>query len=127
MKRGKKIFYWSTTIFLAFAMIASGVQQLFHVGGFTKILADLGYPPYLQTILGFWKIAGVIAILIPGFLLVKEWAYAGFFFVMSGALYSHLASAEPISAAMPAIVLCVVTVLSWYLRPAERRIQPFNK
>ena len=58
------------------------------------LVVPLGYPLYFLYIIGTWKILGVITILIPGFKLAKEWAYAGFFFVMTGALVSHLASAD---------------------------------
>jgi uncharacterized membrane protein YphA (DoxX/SURF4 family) len=56
------------------------------------MITHLGYPVYLLTLLAAWKIFGVVAILIPKFPLLKEWAYAGFFFIMSGAIFSHIAS-----------------------------------
>ena len=126
MKKRNKIIYWIATVWLASAMLASGVQQLLHTKSFVDIVIPLGYPMYFLTILGIWKILGVIAILIPKFTLLKEWAYAGFFFVMSGALFSHLAMGEPMTAIIPPVILLIMTVLSWYLRPAERRIVPVN-
>ena len=86
------------------------------------IVAHLGYPSYFLYIIGVWKILGVIAILVPGFKLLKEWAYAGFFFVMSGAAISHIASSDPIYALAPALLLLIVIVVSWYFRPADRKI-----
>jgi hypothetical protein len=77
-------------------------------------------------IIGVWKILGVIAILIPGFKLVKEWAYAGFFFVMSGAVFSHIASGDSLNALGPASVLLLLVVVSWYFRPADRKIISVN-
>ena len=121
-----KIIYWIVTIFLSIGMTAGGIQQMFQFGGYNDIVTKLGYPLYLLTILGVWKILRVIAILIPRFSLVKEWAYAGFFFAMSGAFISHLTVGQPFSEAVPSLILLVVTVLSWYFRPTDRKII-FNK
>lgn len=90
MTKRNKIIYWVATIWLALGMLAGGVQQLLQIGSYVEIITQLGYPLYFLSILGAWKILGVIAILVPKFPLVKEWAYAGFFFAMSGAAISHL-------------------------------------
>jgi len=82
----------------------------------------LGYPVYLLTILGIWKILGTIAVLIPKFPLLKEWAYAGFFFIMSGAIFSHIAVSDPVTELLPSLLLLFLTVISWYFRPANRKI-----
>lgn len=117
-----KIIYWIVTGFLAFGMLAGGVQQLLQIGGYVEIITQLGYPLYFLSILGTWKILGVIILLVPKFPLVKEWAYAGFFFAMSGAAISHIAAGQPFTEAIPSLILLTVTVLSWYFRPADRRI-----
>ena len=122
MNKRNKIIYWVVTIFLSFGMLAGGVQQLFQIGGYNEIITQLGYPLYLLSILGAWKILGVIAILIPKFTLLKEWAYAGFFFAMSGAFISHITVGQPFTEAIPSLILMVVTVLSWYFRPANRKL-----
>ena len=122
MKNRKKVYYWVVTIFLALGMTAGGVQQMFQIGGYNEIVSGLGYPLYLLSIIGTWKILGVIVILVPKFPLVKEWAYAGFFFVMSGAFISHLTVGQSFSEAVPALILLSVTVLSWFLRPASRKL-----
>lgn len=122
-----KIIYWITTGFLAFGMLAGGVQQLLQIGGYVEIVSGLGYPLYLLSILGAWKILGVIAILVPRFPLVKEWAYAGFFFAMSGAAISHIVEGQPFAEAVPSLVLLTMTVLSWYFRPADRKIISINQ
>lgn len=121
-----KIIYWIVTIFLSIGMLAGGTQQLLQIGGYNEIVTHLGYPLYLLSIIGVWKILGVIAILIPKFLLLKEWAYAGFFFVMSGAFVSHLTVGQAFTEAIPSLILLSVTVLSWYFRPVDRKIN-FNK
>jgi hypothetical protein len=122
MKKSNKIIYWIATIFLAFGMLAGGVQQLLQTGGYVDIFRHLGYPLYFMSIVGAWKILGVVAILIPGTGVLKEWAYAGFFFVMSGAVISHLAVGEGIKEIYPAATLLLMTVASWYFRPANRKI-----
>ncbi|MFB6340972.1 DoxX family protein [Saccharicrinis sp. FJH62] len=120
-KTGRYI-YWVATIFLSLGMLASGVQQLLQIGGFVDIFHQLGYPIYMMSILGFWKILGVIAILTPKYPLVKEWAYAGFFFIMTGAAASHLMIGQPFVEALPPLSLLIVTILSWYFRAPGKRI-----
>ncbi len=122
MKRNT-IIYWVATTLLAFGMLGSGVQQIIHNQAMVEILAHLGYPVYFMTILGVWKILGVIAILIPRLKLVKEWAYAGFFFTMTGALVSHLAMGDhAIKEIAGPVMQTVFLVASWYFRPADRKI-----
>ena len=122
MTKRNKIIYWVATIWLAVAMIASGIQQIFSIGGFVEIMTRLEYPTYFSVILGVWKIAGVVAILIPKFPLLKEWAYAGFFFVMSGAIFSHLAVGDEAVELFAPTFLLVLTVVSWYFRPNDRKV-----
>ncbi|WP_339706116.1 DoxX family protein [uncultured Kriegella sp.] len=123
MKKRDKIIYWVLTIFLSFGMLAGGIQQLLQIGGYNEIISQLGYPLYLLSILGAWKILGVIAILSPKQPLLKEWAYAGFFFAMSGAFISHLAVGQSFAEAIPSLIVLIVTVLSWYFRPANRKLE----
>lgn len=127
MTKRNKIIYWVATIWLALGMLAGGVQQLLQIGGYVEIITQLGYPLYFLSILGFWKILGVIAVLAPKFPLVKEWAYAGFFFAMSGAATSHITAGQPFTEAIPSLVLLIMTVASWYFRPADRKIMPVNQ
>lgn len=126
MNRATKISYWIATIWLSLGMLSTGIVQLLQMEQDVKRMAALHYPVYLLTLLGIWKILGVIAVLIPKFLILKEWAYAGFFFAMSGAAFSHIASGSPLSEIFPSILLLVLTVVSWYFRPAERRITQTN-
>ncbi|HEY1060610.1 MAG TPA: DoxX family protein [Daejeonella sp.] len=123
MTKRNKIIYWSVTIFLSVGMLAGGIQQMLQIGGYNEIVSNLGYPLYLLSIIGSWKILGVIAVLIPKYPLLKEWAYAGFFFVMSGAFISHLAVRQAFTEAIPSLILLIATVISWYLRPADRKIK----
>jgi uncharacterized membrane protein YphA (DoxX/SURF4 family) len=106
-------------------MLSTGAVQLFKgrtgAGGLDSI-THLGYPVYLLTMLGIWKILGVVAILIPRFPLLKEWAYAGLFFAMTGAIFSHIAVGNPAQEIFPSLLLLILTVVSWYSRPADRKI-----
>jgi uncharacterized membrane protein YphA (DoxX/SURF4 family) len=126
-----KIIYWISTIWLSLGMLSSGIVQLFKVKEQTDFILDMGYPVYFLTILGIWKILGVVVLLIPKFPLLKEWAYAGFFLAMSGAIFSHLALGHPINEIFPPMLLLVLTMVSWYFRPGERKIitvgQPLAK
>ncbi len=123
MNKGRLIVYWVATALLAFGMLGSGVAQLMHVKQMIDLVVPLGYPPYILSILGTWKVLGVIAILVPGFKLLKEWAYAGFFFLMTGALISHLAMHDyEVKALLGPIFQTVFIILSWYFRPVSRKI-----
>jgi hypothetical protein len=124
MKKRDKIIYWIATIWLALGMLSTGAVQLLKgktgAGGADSI-THLGYPSYILIILGAWKILGVIAVLIPKFPLLKEWTYAGFFFAMSGAVISHILVGNPVKELLPSLLLLVLTVISWYFRPADRK------
>ena len=122
MTKRNKIIYWIATIWLALGMLSSGIVQLFNMKAEVDFIIRLGYPMYFLTILGIWKILGVVALLIPKFPLVKEWAYAGFFFAMSGAVFSHIASGNSVKEIFPPLLLLILTVVSWYFRPADRKI-----
>jgi hypothetical protein len=125
MTKRNKIIYWIATLWLSLGMISTGAIQILKQKegqGALDSITHLGYPDYILTILGVWKILGVVAILIPRMPLVKEWAYAGFFFVMTGAMYSHLAAGDPVTAILPSLLLLALTIVSWYFRPTERKL-----
>jgi uncharacterized membrane protein len=129
MKNSKtnRTLYWVFTIWVALGMVAEGLQQIFHTKSFVDIFAHLGYPVYISTLFGVWKLLGVIAILVPGYRLLKEWAYAGFFFVMTGAMYSHIVVGDPLLQIAPSFGVLVLVILSWYFRPADRRFVSFSQ
>ncbi len=118
--------YWIITPLLVFAIGSGGVAELAHlpanVGGIVHVL---GYPPYVLTILGFWKVLGAIALLVPRFPRLKEWAYAGIFFNVTGAAASHAAVGDYGIYAFHVLVnlfLAVLVVASWALRPESRTL-----
>lgn len=122
MTKRNKIIYWISTIWLALGMLSTGIVQLIKMKEDVDKITHLGYPIYILTILGIWKILGVVAVLMPKFPILKEWAYAGFFFAMSGAAFSHIASGHPMKEIFPSLLLLVLTIVSWYFRPADRKI-----
>ena len=122
MKKRNKIIYWIATVWLALGMISTAIVQLIKMDEEVANIEKLGYPVYILTILGVWKIVGVIIILVPKAIVLKEWAYAGFFFAMSGAIFSHIAVKDPVSELFGPSLLLVLTLVSWYFRPAGRKI-----
>lgn len=130
--KASKIIYWIATLWMSLGMISGGIAQLFKAKETVDGITHLGYPVYFLTIIGIWKILGVIAVLLPAgrkvFLnLVKEWAYAGFFFLMSGAVFSHIASGDSAKENFGSVLLLVLIAASWYFRPADRKIISVNE
>jgi hypothetical protein len=123
----KLIGYWVTTAAIAFEAVAGGVTDIIHgpallIAGdpVVHVLARLGYPVYLLTILGVWKLLGAIALLVPRFPRLKEWAYAGTFFAYVGAAASWTARGGDIGDIIAPLTLAVLTLASWVLRPPSR-------
>ena len=134
MTKNNKATYWISTLWLALGMLATGTLQLFRAKAEGALappgaygITHLGYPIYFLTILGVWKILGVVAVLVPKFPLLKEWAYAGFFLVMTGAAFSHIAVGDSVKELVPSLLLLVLTVVSWYFRPAGRKIPELHR
>lgn len=122
MSKRNKIIYWIATLWLALGMLSSGIVQLIQMKEEVDMMTHLGYPLYFTTILGVWKILGVVVLLMPKYPLLKEWAYAGFFFAMSGAVISHLAVGDGAIEFFGPTLLVILTVVSWYFRPDDRKI-----
>lgn len=125
MKKWSRIIYWIATGWLALGMASTGFVQLLQSDTEVELVSQLGYPAYFLTVLGVWKLFGVVAILIPAYPLLKEWTYAGFFFVMSGAILTHLIAGSATDI-FPALLLLVLTVISWYMRPPDRNLNITN-
>ena len=117
--------YWGTTALLALELLLGGVWDVLRVPQVHVIIERLGYPPYFLVILGIWKLLGAIAIVVPRFPRLKEWAYAGVVFDLTGALASNLASGVTDAGTIAYLLLMMgVTATSWALRPASRRNFP---
>jgi uncharacterized membrane protein YphA (DoxX/SURF4 family) len=127
MTKRNKIIYWVATLWLALGMVSTGIVQLMKIKEEVDMMNHLGYPIYFLTILGIWKILGAIAVLTPKFPTLKEWAYAGFFFTMSGAIFSHAALGDGAMEYFGPTLLLLLTAVSWYFRPAERKLVPANQ
>ncbi len=112
--------YWIPTVLFSMGMVAGGLANISRSPEVVANLARLGYPPFLASILGAWKLAGVVALLAPGLVRLKEWAYAGYFFLLTGAFVTHLVAHDPAGQTMPSLVMLVFLLISWARRPAQR-------
>jgi hypothetical protein len=120
--KSRKIAYWIATALTAFVFISGGINEIARLGFVMQGMFHLGYPAYFVVILGVWKTLGGLVALAPRTPLLKEWAYAGMFFDLTGASASHASVGDPaIKIATPIIILAIV-ITSWALRPQSRRI-----
>jgi hypothetical protein len=120
----RAIGFWAATGFLASELVTGGILELFRSNvafGIVMTINHLGYPIYVLNILGVWKLLGAVALLVPRFPILKEWAYAGVTFNMTGAVVSHLCSGDGVTKVLPPLMILAVTAVSWALRPAGRR------
>ena len=122
MTKTRKIIYWIFTCWLVLGMVSTGIVQLIRKPDEVENFTGLGYPLYLMTMIGIWKLLGSVAVLAPKFPLIKEWAYAGFFFAMTGAAISHIAVGHSVGKIFPPFLLLALTMISWYFRPADRKL-----
>jgi uncharacterized membrane protein YphA (DoxX/SURF4 family) len=125
----KAVGYWVATTLIGAETIAGGVTDLAHgrtslVSGpfVADIVTHLGYPVYLLTILGVWKLLGGMTIFLPGLPRLKEWAYAGIVFELTGAAASWALHGDPADQVIVPLVLTAFAVLSWALRPPSRTL-----
>jgi uncharacterized membrane protein YphA (DoxX/SURF4 family) len=109
-----KITYWIFTILLVVLMLFSAIASLKQNPDGVAMMKHLEYPYSVLTLLSIAKILGVIAILIPGFPRLKEWAYAGFTFDLVGAIYASLAVGDPVNQSLP-IFLGLIFVFGSYI------------
>ena len=114
--------YWTTTTLVALAFLTGGAAYLARADEPLRGMAALGYPAYFVTILGAWKLLGGLALLAPRLPRLKEWAYAGIAFDLTGAAFSHAAVAHPAAKVIAPLVILGLAAASWALRPASRRL-----
>jgi len=120
--RVKNIAYWVTTIFGPASFVIGGVISLTGGPEVATSLSHLGYPAYFALILGVSKLAGAVVTVVPGVPRLKEWAYAGFFFDLTAAAYSHAAVGDSTGDVVAPLVFLALVAASWALRPASRRL-----
>ena len=118
----KKLGYWIATGLAGAGFAAGGLMDLAHGADVDATMVHLGYPVHLATLLGIWKVLGAIAILAPRLPRLKEWAYAGIAFDLTGAAWSHAQAGDGASAIVTPLVLLAIATASWALRPADRRL-----
>jgi len=122
MSNARSIGYWTTTGLTVFVLASGGIADLLHRGGTAAGMTELGYPTYVMTILGFWKVLGAMALAVPRFPLVKEWAYGGAFFDLTGGFASHIAHRSAANHLIYTGFFALCVVASWAMRPANRRL-----
>jgi uncharacterized membrane protein len=122
----KTIVYWLTTGLLTIDLLAGGATSLLRPAQVLSGLQHLGYPAYFASILGFWKLLGGIALLVPGLPVLKEWAYAGICFDLTSAAVSHAASGDSAAEVSAPLVIAVLAIASYVLRPGSRAVTVFD-
>ena len=120
--KSRKLAYAVTTGLVALAFLAGGVFDLMRTPEVLEGMSHLGYPVYFASIIGLWKVLGAIAIVAPGFPRLKEWAYAGIFFDLTGAAVSHAAVGDPAGNVIAPLAILALTAASWTLRPDSRKL-----
>ena len=118
----KVLGYWATTALVAFAVLSGGAAEVARRPDNIEGLVHLGYPVYFATIIGLWKVLGGIAVLAPRFPRLKEWAYAGIFFNLTGAAVSHAVSGDAAWHVIVTASLAALAIASWALRPPSRTL-----
>jgi DoxX-like family len=118
----KTVAYWVATGVLVFNLLTGGLAELAQLQGNADGMRALGYPLYMMTILGIWKVLGSIAMVVPGWPRLKEWAYAGAFFNLTGAAVSHIVMGDEAWHAYYTASMAIITLISWALRPESRTL-----
>jgi len=121
-EKTKTIAYWTTTILGPASFVIGGVLNLTQSEQVVAAMHHLGYPVYFASILGTWKLLGAIAIVVPRFPRLKEWAYAGFFFDLTAAALAHAAVGDTTGDIVAPLVFLALVSASWALRPASRAL-----
>jgi uncharacterized membrane protein YphA (DoxX/SURF4 family) len=126
-RTGSTVAYWIVTILLATECIVGGIMGALRMEPFIAVATHLGYPAYFMTIIGVWYVCAGIALLLPHFPRLKEWAYAGLVFNYTGAAASHFAVGDNAGSLVAPIVFTCLAIASWALRPAERLITSLHR
>jgi uncharacterized membrane protein YphA (DoxX/SURF4 family) len=121
--RRTNVLYWILTGVMAAFMLLASIPDVLLVQGAVDLMKHLGYPTYLLPFIGIAKILGVIAILVPGFPRLKEWAYAGLVFDLVGAFYSHIAVGDPVTMWLPSVIALLFVIGSYFFYHRKRSVQ----
>lgn len=120
--KARVIAYWTCTVLIAFSFLSGGVAHLLRVPQVVEGITRLGYPFHFVILLGVWKVLGGVTILLPGFARLKEWAYAGMIFDLTGAAVAQAAAGDDVRHVVTPLVLAGLAVASWVLRPEGRKL-----
>lgn len=118
--------YWIPTALFAVAMAGSGTMDLMRPPDLLAAMDHLRFPSWFPYWLGVWKLAGVVVLLAPGLPRLKEWATAGFTIALTSASAAHLFTGDPVSNAIPPLVMLGLGLASWAMRPDSRRLPDAN-
>jgi uncharacterized membrane protein YphA (DoxX/SURF4 family) len=118
--KARSIAYLVTTALVVLAFVGSGVANLLRVEHVAHDMLRLGYPTYFMSVLGIWKLLGALVVALPSLPRLKEWAYAGMCFDLTGAAASRAASHHEVATVVVPLVLAAAALVSWRLRPAQR-------
>ena len=122
LPRGQAAAYWIATALVVFALGSGGIAEILRIPPVVEGMTHLGYPVYFCVILGVWKVLGAVVMLLPRWPRLKEWAYAGAVFDLTGAAVSHLVMGDgPVKLIGP-LLFTLFALLSWGLRPPDRRL-----
>jgi uncharacterized membrane protein YphA (DoxX/SURF4 family) len=120
--KSKAIGYWVTTVLTALLIGSGGIMQVMRRSDAVAGITHLGYPVYFVVLLGVWKVLGAVAIVAPRLPRLKEWAYAGIIFDLTGAAVSHAASGSSAGNVIAPALFAVMALASWALRPQSRAL-----
>ena len=118
----KRVADWVCTALVVFFIGSGGLAYVMRVPDVVAGVVALGFPVYFIVLLGVWKVLGSIAILVPGFPLIKEWAYAGIMIDLTGAAVASMATGGAWWHAAAPLLIAVLVIASWALRPESRRL-----
>jgi len=119
----RNVAYFATTAQLTVAFLGAGVANLLRLDHVAHDMIRLGYPTYFMTVLGVWKVLGAAVVALPGLPRLKEWAYAGMIFDLTGAAASRAASHDGVTTVLIPLGIALAALVSWRLRPASRTLQ----
>jgi hypothetical protein len=114
--------YWVSTFYIVVTSLWGGVIDMLHAPPLYDELLRLGYPPHFSTLLGVWKVLGAVALIVPRYPLVKEWAYAGMFIDFSSAIVAYASVDAGVASYIGPVLSMSALIASWYLRPQSRRL-----
>ena len=119
----KKIAFIAVTALFALATLPGAVMDLIQPQIAVDMMVKLGLPLHILTLVGIWKLLGIAALATPRYRRLNEWAYAGFFFDLTGAAFLHGAGGDYAGIAPP-LVLVSLLAASYVLRNRARDAQP---